>query len=216
MSFLYPSLNPPPSPTKCFQELGEAFHLALDVISLLRSQVKVGIKPPFIETTAVSSLPYNDRWVTGWVGEAPGEAHKSAFTQVCLATKKIAAAAEAGLTLHPPLWGKDVPTRTQQSITSWSKLCRESFFCFASAQKSMDRFLWLAGHQRTPSSSLKSTERRHLLVLNTWILLQPFTKFDKKCTHIRYPIMPSFFYCRHEWEVQVSGFLFKKGEFWEN
>ena len=64
------------------------------------------------------------QWSLGyWVAcEAPGEAHKSAFASLCLATKKIAAAAEAGLTLPPSTLGqgcarhKDTTKYKQQLI----------------------------------------------------------------------------------------------------
>ena len=52
---------------------------------------------------------------------------RSSVSQLRRSRLLLAAAAEAGLTL-PPLWGKDVlGTRTQQSISSRSKLSKESF-----------------------------------------------------------------------------------------
>ena len=121
--------QPTSSPHKVCWRTGRGFspsprcYLSLE----LPTQVKVDVKPPFIESTALSSLPYNDRWVTGWRAKHLGKRTSQLSPLSVSQLRRSRRLQKRALPSLPPLWGKDVPgTRTQQSISnSWSKLAKE-------------------------------------------------------------------------------------------
>ena len=135
-------------------------------LSLLPThQVKVGIKPPFIpqkeESTALSSLPHNDRWVTGWRAKHLVKRTSQLSPELCLATKKIAAATGGCCrsgpyptsTLGQGCAGHKDTTKYQQQIKTVQR-----------------KLLWTVSYDCQVTKGHQAFDSKHLLLFSPWIL----------------------------------------------